>query len=216
MPGGCGVKHIAHRAIGSEGWAELTAWRVLCKAHCSTCPLGLKASWWSSPLGGDFLLHFTVWPHRKCAEPNAFTFAWNPPNCCGVILTFCNNVKAYQFRHFTWHKTEIKTSCFLMSNIMKHSLRVIQFANVGADSGFWSGGTIGVLTPRGALSPKFAQNGGFSLKIAWKLHDLKKILGARGPPGSATGMNSLREWTKAGHGSRILVEGPKTSNSGQF
>ncbi len=29
-----------------------------------------------------------------------------------------------------------------------------------------------------ALRPTFAQNRGFSLKIAWKLHDLKKILGA--------------------------------------
>ncbi len=46
----------------------------------------------------------------------------------------------------------------------------------------------GVLPPRGAaLSPKFAQNRGFPLKIARKLHDLKKILGARGDPGSATG-----------------------------
>ena len=37
----------------------------------------------------------------------------------------------------------------------------------GADLGFWSGGPSGVLTPRGgALSPKFAQNRGFTLKIA--------------------------------------------------
>ena len=45
-------------------------------------------------------------------------------------------------------------------------------------------GASGVLTPRGALSPKFAQNRGFALKIAWKLHDFGKILGARGtgPP----------------------------------
>ncbi len=43
----------------------------------------------------------------------------------------------------------------------------------------------------GALSPKFAQNRGFSLTIAWKRHDFEKILGARGdwapgPPGSAS------------------------------
>ncbi len=47
------------------------------------------------------------------------------------------------------------------------------------------------MTPWGGLSPKFAQNRGFSLKIARKLHVLKKILWARGggppgPPGSAT------------------------------
>ena len=35
-----------------------------------------------------------------------------------------------------------------------------------ADPGFWSGGPSGVLTPRGAMSPKFAQNRGFLHKIA--------------------------------------------------
>ena len=42
--------------------------------------------------------------------------------------------------------------------------------------------------PKGGLSPKFAQNRGFPLKIAWKLHDFEEILGAGlpGPPGSAT------------------------------
>ncbi len=34
--------------------------------------------------------------------------------------------------------------------------------------------------PREALSLKFAQNGGFPLKIPWKLHDFEEILGARG------------------------------------
>ena len=55
----------------------------------------------------------------------------------------------------------------------------------GADQGFWSRGSRGVLTPRGALSPKFAQHRWFSLHIAWKLHDFEEILGARGsgPPG---------------------------------
>ena len=54
----------------------------------------------------------------------------------------------------------------------------------GADPGFWSGGPSRVLT-QGALSPKFAQNRVFSVKIAWKLHDFEEILGARGhgPPG---------------------------------
>ena len=33
---------------------------------------------------------------------------------------------------------------------------------------------------RGGLSPKFAQNRGFSLTFAWKLHDFEKIMGARG------------------------------------
>ena len=41
-------------------------------------------------------------------------------------------------------------------------------------------GATGVLTPVGAPSPKFAQNRGFSLKTAWKLHDFNSILGARG------------------------------------
>ena len=45
----------------------------------------------------------------------------------------------------------------------------------GPDPGFWSGG---------ALSPKFAQNRGFPLAIAWKLHDFEQILGGkRGSPG---------------------------------
>ena len=39
--------------------------------------------------------------------------------------------------------------------------------DTGADPGFWSvRGPSRVLTPRGALSQKFAQNRGFSLKIA--------------------------------------------------
>ena len=37
-----------------------------------------------------------------------------------------------------------------------------------------------VVTPEGAVSPKFAQNGGFSRNIAWKQHDCEQILGARG------------------------------------
>ncbi len=41
-----------------------------------------------------------------------------------------------------------------------------------ADPGFWPGGPSRVLTGAG-LSPKFAQNMGFSLKITWKLHDLQ-------------------------------------------
>ena len=32
----------------------------------------------------------------------------------------------------------------------------------------------------GALSPRFAQDRGFSLKTAWKLHDLEKNLGGKG------------------------------------
>ena len=61
----------------------------------------------------------------------------------------------------------------------------------GADPAFWSGGPSGVWTPRGSLSPKFAQNRAFPLKIAWKLHYFEDILRTRGPrppgpPGSAT------------------------------
>ncbi len=47
------------------------------------------------------------------------------------------------------------------------------------------------LDPRGDLSPKFAQSRGFSLKLAWKLHDFGKMFRTRrgqapGPPGSAS------------------------------
>ena len=44
---------------------------------------------------------------------------------------------------------------------------------------FGQAGPSGVLTPRGALTPKFAPNRGF--KIASRLHDFEEILGARGP-----------------------------------
>ncbi len=56
---------------------------------------------------------------------------------------------------------------------------------------FGQGGPSGVLVRGGSLSPKFAQNRGFPLKIAWKLRDFdKKSLGQGGPgppgpPGSA-------------------------------
>ncbi len=46
---------------------------------------------------------------------------------------------------------------------------------------------------KGALSKKFAQNRGFSLKIAWKLHDLKNLGAREGPPGSATDPSGI--WT---------------------
>ena len=45
---------------------------------------------------------------------------------------------------------------------------------------FAQGGAVEVGPPLGALNPKFAQNRGFSLKIAWKLHDFEEIMGARG------------------------------------
>ncbi len=59
-----------------------------------------------------------------------------------------------------------------------------------------------VLTPEGGLSPKFAQNRGFFLKIAWKLNDFEKILGARGgrapgPPGSASVTLQVNRWMLA-------------------
>ncbi len=50
-------------------------------------------------------------------------------------------------------------------------------------------GALRSFDPRGGLSPKFAQHGVFSIKIAWKLHDFEKILGGGrppGPPGSAS------------------------------
>ena len=53
----------------------------------------------------------------------------------------------------------------------------------GADPGFWSEGTSGVLTPMGG-GGAWAQNllkiGFFSLNIAWKLHDFEEILGGKG------------------------------------
>ena len=61
----------------------------------------------------------------------------------------------------------------------------------GVDPGFWSGRPSRVLTPRGALSPKFVQNRGFSLKIAWKVHDFEDILGARGSPGPQGSLDPL-------------------------
>ena len=48
----------------------------------------------------------------------------------------------------------------------------IQDFRQGGPAEFWPQG--------GALSPNFAQNRGFSLKNAWKLHDFEEILGARG------------------------------------
>ena len=53
----------------------------------------------------------------------------------------------------------------------------------GTDPGFWSGGFSGVLTPRGGLSPKFAQNRDFPLKLPEKCTTFEEILGARGGPG---------------------------------
>ena len=41
----------------------------------------------------------------------------------------------------------------------------------GVDPGFWSGGPSRVVTPREAWAYDLLKIGGFSLKIAWKLHD---------------------------------------------
>ncbi len=48
---------------------------------------------------------------------------------------------------------------------------------------FGQGGPAEFWPQWGALSLKCAQNGGFSLKIAWKLHDFEEILWARGAQG---------------------------------
>ncbi len=54
-------------------------------------------------------------------------------------------------------------------------------AHPGADPGFCSGGLSGVLTPEGALAQNLFK-WGFSLQIAWNLHDFekKKPCGQRG------------------------------------
>ncbi len=67
----------------------------------------------------------------------------------------------------TWHLWPIKSV-----------LIVTQTPVSGGIQNFGWGGSA-VLNPRGTLSPNFAQNRGFSPKIAWKLHDLKKSWGAR-------------------------------------
>ena len=51
----------------------------------------------------------------------------------------------------------------------------------GVDPGFWSGAPSKVLTLRGALSPKFAQNRGFPLKLPENCMVLKKSWGQGGP-----------------------------------
>ncbi len=71
-----------------------------------------------------------------------------------------------------------------------HTISVPTMQKAGTDPGLWSGGGQRRRTLR-ALSPKIAQNRGFSLKITWKWHDFEEILGARGPgpqgpPRSAT------------------------------
>ena len=63
-----------------------------------------------------------------------------------------------------------------------------------ADPGFWSGAA--EFWPQkagggGALSPKFAQNRGFPLKLPENCM-IKQNLGARGPPGSASGEQQSR------------------------
>ena len=47
------------------------------------------------------------------------------------------------------------------------------------------------------LSPKFAQNRVFSPKIAWKLHGVEEILGARGP--APSGRPWIRYWFESKH-----------------
>ena len=66
--------------------------------------------------------------------------------------------------------------------VLAQKVEVLSCSSCRGGSRILVGGPSGVLTPRGAQSPKFAQNRGSSLKIAWKLHDFEQILGAREGP----------------------------------
>ncbi len=57
-----------------------------------------------------------------------------------------------------------------------------------ADPGFWSGGPS--FDPRGALSPKVAQNRGFPLKLPENCMILKKSLAIPGSTGGAEGQTT--------------------------
>ncbi len=95
---------------------------------------------------------------------------------------------------------------WLFSKLLRKStLFFWSVLRVGA--GFWSGRPSRVLTSRGgALSPNFAQNGGFPLTLPGNCMILKKILGARGnpapqsPPGSGRGSieHLIEGWHKSG------------------
>ncbi len=80
---------------------------------------------------------------------------------------------------------------YILTQDFAEAGQMISMLNISRQGMPYRGGSSYVLTPRGALSPNFAQKRSFCLKIASKLYDFeKKILGARGagpvgPPGSA-------------------------------
>ena len=139
--------------------------------------------------------------HNHCLHHTSNTCWYTAPfhrhqgSCTGRIQGYrflASRVQAH--RQLVWvfdltkAKTTQMTQVFSPQDFTAHSVgswgtcrKGLPQKGTGSRGGsFWSGGS-GVLTPEGALSPKFAQNRGFPLKIAWKLHDLdNKYWGARG------------------------------------
>ncbi len=75
------------------------------------------------------------------------------------------------------------------------------------DPGFWSGGAQQSFDPRGALSPKFAQNTGFPL-IACMM--LGKSWG-QGAPGSAGGRTSVQSLSWVGLADNGILSSVRSS-----
>ncbi len=71
--------------------------------------------------------------------------------------------------------------------------------------------------PKGGPRLKFALNRGFSLKITWKLHDFKKILGATGawPSGPSAWIRYWNGWKCCTHGI-LQIQSSSSPNSNFF
>ncbi len=110
--------------------------------------------------------------HRKCFECSNLQISL----VCCRLLAFAGGLR-------TLHVFLFLVSLFSLSAFFQG--RIQDFAQ-GGPVEFW---------PQGGLSPKFAQNRDFPLKLAWKLHDFEQFLGVRGhgspgPPGSASDYSS--------------------------
>ncbi len=108
--------------------------------------------------------------------------------CCSY---FYKNTPSFVFGPSDprWNLQEVVTSGKYLHTLRARPHRARKFCCCGHTGcapctqariqAFGQGGPV-EFWPQGALSPKFAQNRAFSLKITWKLHDFEEILGERG------------------------------------
>ncbi len=130
--------------------------------------------WCSKAMSGPFLV-----PLLQCASLTATLFA-SYESKYSVLSTCSASIARYKQEKQV--QLDVVLTHLICTRVASPLLARCCFTVLSNQNSQGSRGVTTVcLVYSGALSPKFAQNRGFPLKIAWRLHDFEKILGARGP-----------------------------------